>query len=273
MQIEKRCALCVIMSDEDLSTAKDTWFAALIFSILLWVNMHPMKTTYQHLFFDLDRTLWDFDTSASITFKEIYKKHKLKSRGIETVDIFHEVYSKHNEALWDKYRVGGITKEVLRGKRFVMTLNEFGIEDSQLGEAIGDDYVTLSPQNVSLFPHAFEILDYLEPKYILHLITNGFSETQYTKLKVSGLGKYFKEVITSEEAGVKKPDGRIFQFALDRAGANLQESLMIGDDYEVDIIGARNFGMDQVLFDPHELHQANKSTFYINDLIELKGYL
>ncbi len=232
-----------------------------------------MNSKYNHLFFDLDRTLWDFESSAAITFEQLYEKHQLKSRGIESVEIFHEVYSQHNEKLWDLYRVGKISKELLRGKRFVLTLDSFGIDDKSLGDTIGDDYVHLSPLNVVLFPNAMEILEYLQPNYPLYLITNGFSETQQTKLKVSGLGQYFAAMITSEEAGVKKPDARIFQFALDKASARVDTSLMIGDDYEVDVIGARNFGMDQVFFDPHGSHQNSQRTFYIRDLIELKNFL
>ncbi len=162
---------------------------------------------------------------------------------------------------------------MLRGLRFRLTLADFGIDDHELAENIGHDYITISPLRVSLFPNTFEILDYLKPKYPLHLITNGFSEVQETKLQSSGLGKYFQHVITSEEAGFKKPDERIFRFAFEKTGAKPGESVMIGDDPDVDILGAREFGMDQVLFDPEKVHQKNGSTFYINDLIEMKAFL
>ena len=232
-----------------------------------------MPQPYEHLFFDLDRTLWDFESSAAKTFSDLFEKHKLKSRGIENVAIFHDVYTRHNEMLWDLYRAGDITKEHLRGERFFLTLKDFGIDDPRLATAIGEDYVTLAPLNVRLFPNAFEILEYLLPNYQLHLITNGFSETQFTKLRVSGLDRFFKQVITSEEAGVKKPFAGIFEFALKKTGASVNNSLMIGDDYEVDIIGARQFGMDQVHFDPHDNYRENGSTYTIKNLIELKKFL
>lgn len=205
-----------------------------------------------------------------MAFEEIYEKHKLSDIGVQSVSDFLKVYTIHNEKLWDKYRVGKISKENLRGLRFLLTLNDFGIDDKELAEAIGHDYVTISPLKVSLFPYAIEIMEYLAPKYDLHLITNGFSEVQTTKLKVSGLGKYFDKIITSEEAGCKKPDRQIFEFAMEKSGANLSSSIMIGDDPDVDILGAKNFGMDQVLFDPEQKFTQNGSTYYINKLSELE---
>jgi putative hydrolase of the HAD superfamily len=226
---------------------------------------------YKNIFFDLDRTLWDFDSSARIAFTEIFENHNLQKLGIKSVEDFQTTYNIHNEQLWDLYRRGKIQKEILRGKRFRLTLKDFGIEDSSLAERIGKEYIEISPLRVALFPHAEEVLEHLAPKFRLNMITNGFSEVQAVKLKSSGLGKYFEVVITSEEAGHKKPDPRIFQYAFHKAGAHPSESIMIGDDPEVDIKGAGNVGMDQVLFDPQRQYQQNGSTFYINDLIELKG--
>lgn len=232
-----------------------------------------MLSKYNHLFFDLDRTLWDFDGSALLAFKDIFTKYQLGEKGLGTVDDFHRAYVIHNDSLWAKYRVGAIEKEELSGLRFYLTLFDFGIDDRELAENIGEDYLSLISNKVSLFPNAFQILDYLKPTYKLHLITNGFHEVQATKLSVSGLGKYFIEVITSEEAGFKKPDERIFRYALKKAVANPDNSLMIGDDPEVDIEGAKNIGMDQVLFDPEGKYKKNGSTYYIGDLLELKGIL
>lgn len=232
-----------------------------------------MKDKIEHVFFDLDRTLWDFEKSAEQTFMEIYDHYKLFEKGIPSVKEFHAVYTVHNNRLWDRYREGGIKKEVLRGLRFKLTLNDFGIVDEVLGENIGNDYVRISPLKVNLFPYSIEILEYLLPKYKMHIITNGFSEVQETKLKTSGMDKYFVEVITSEEAGVKKPDPGIFEFAFGKTGASAHESIMIGDDYEVDIIGARGAGMKQIFFDPEKKHGKNGSTHHITNLKEIEGIL
>jgi putative hydrolase of the HAD superfamily len=225
---------------------------------------------YKHIFFDLDRTLWDFDSSAKMAFTNIFEKFSLKSFGIPGVDAFQTVYNEHNEKLWALYREGKIKKEILRGLRFNYTLAEFGINDEALAETIGQEYITISPHLVALYAGAHEILEYSRNKYHVHLITNGFSEVQAVKLEASKLKGYFETIVTSEAAGFKKPAKGIFDYAFREADAVPEDSLMIGDDPDVDILGAREVGMDQVLFDPHFRHQQNGSTFYINRLVELK---
>ncbi len=232
-----------------------------------------MQKKYKHLFFDLDRTLWDFDKSAMETFEDIYKTHHLATKGIPGVEEFYQKYHIHNLRLWDLYREGMLEKEILRWKRFYLTLLDFHIDDRALAEKLGKDYVEISPRKVNLFPHVMETLKYLAPKYHLHLITNGFQEVQELKIKISGMNRYFEKLITSEEAGVKKPDPQIFYYALKKTGAVANESLMIGDDYEVDIEGARVAGMDQVFFDPQGISPQNHCTYKIKDLSALCNIL
>ena len=228
---------------------------------------------YKHIFFDLDMTLWDFETNAREAYHEIYQKFELQKRGINNIEEFISNYFVHNDRLWDLYRKGEIEKEILRSLRFELTLKDFGIDDKKLSEDIGLDYITISPQKTNLFPNAYEILDYLHPKYPMSIITNGFEEVQFTKLKNSKLDKYFDIVITSEEAGCKKPEPGIFEFALKRAGAKPEESLMIGDDPEVDVKGAENAGIDGVFFNPKKLNLNGSIRYQIADLIELKTIL
>lgn len=232
-----------------------------------------MSRKYKHLFFDLDRTLWDFEKSAMEAFRDMYQLHALHLLGIPKVEVFHATYQEHNHILWEKYRLGKIEKQELMWKRFHLALLDYGIDNKTLAEEMGNDYVKISPLKVNLFPHAMEILAYLYPSYHLHLITNGFQEVQEVKLKSSGMDRYFQHLITSEEAGVKKPEPGIFNFAFQKTASRPEESLMIGDDYEVDILGARNIGMDQVFFDPEQQFPQNGSTFKIKDLIELKEIL
>jgi len=237
------------------------------------LKLDKLKENIKHVFFDLDRTLWDFEKSAKQTFVEIFISHKLDKKGIPSVSEFHKVYTIHNNRLWEQYRKGEIKKEVLRGLRFSLTLNDFNIFDANLGDKIGDDYVRLSPLTVNLFPYSIEILEYLSPKYSLHIITNGFSEVQDIKLRTSGMDSYFVEVVTSEAAGYKKPDVRIFEYAFMKTGALPQNSIMIGDDYEVDILGARDVNMPQIFFDPEKKYSKNTSTYYINNLKDIEGIL
>ena len=228
---------------------------------------------YKHLFFDLDRTIWDFDNNARLTFQEIYEKYKLNELGITSFEIFYSKYKFHNDALWALYRKAEIKKEVLSVKRFELTLEDFGVVDKNLAEKISYDYVTLSPLKTGLFPHVYEVLNYLSEKYKLHIITNGFEEVQYKKIKISDLNKYFENIITSEEAGTKKPEKQIFEFSLSKASAKANESLMIGDDIAVDITGAKTIGIDQVFVNYNKIPHDEEITYEINDLIELKTFL
>ena len=232
-----------------------------------------MSQKYQHLFFDLDRTLWDFEKSARQAFEEMFEIHNLGDLGIENWEEFHTRYEVHNHELWDLYREGKIEKEILMWKRFSDTLEEYGIDNHELANELGNTYVSISPRKVNLYPYALEILEYLHPKYQMHIITNGFQEVQNIKLEASGMDQYFKTLITSEKAGVKKPNAAIFEYALDKTGATSGNSLMIGDDYEVDILGADNIGMDQVFFDPEQQSTVNGSTYKISSLAELKEFL
>jgi len=232
-----------------------------------------MRNIIEHVFFDLDRTLWDFEKSARQTFEEIFLSQKLLKKGIPSVEKFHDAYTIHNDKLWDLYRKGEIQKEVLSNLRFSLTLKDFGINDDELGKKLGDEYIRISPQKVNLFPYSIEILEYLYPKYKLHIITNGFSEVQEIKLRASKTEKYFGVVITSEEAGVKKPDSGIFNYAFEKANAKSHNSIMIGDDYDVDILGALNVDMNQIFFDPDKKSDKKQSTFYINNLKEIEKIL
>lgn len=232
-----------------------------------------MDNKIKHIFFDLDRTLWDFEKSAEEAFEQIFLTYDLGSKNVPSGKAFHVAYTVHNNKLWDQYRKGEIKKEVLRGLRFKLTLNDFGIKDNELGEKIGDEYIRISPLIVNLFPYTIEILEYLAPKYKMHIITNGFAEVQAVKLRESGMKKYFDQVITSEEAGVKKPNPQIFKFAFDKSGALPEESIMVGDDYEVDIIGAQDVGMQQIFFDPYNLQLDVECSYRINNLEEIEGVL
>lgn len=234
---------------------------------------HSALKKYQHIFFDLDRTLWDFDAAAEVAFERIYEKYNLKSLGIPSAHEFHEVYHPLNEQLWVQYRADKITKDDLNRTRFVLPLEQYGIHDTDLADHLSEDYVYWSPRIVRLVPGTMELLEYLKPKYHLHLITNGFQEVQHTKLSGSGLEPYFETLTVSEEVGVKKPNPEIFHYALRKAGAKAEESLMIGDEMAVDIDGARAAGMDTLLFHPTEDRVEGECTYEVRSLMEIIGLL
>ena len=227
------------------------------------------KKTYQHLFFDLDRTLWDFDAAAEVAFEKIYDQYHLKDLGIPSAHEFHEVYHPLNEKLWELYRADQITKDELNRTRFLKPLEHYGIHDVELADHLSEDYVYWSPRIVKLVPGTLELLEYLKPKYHLHLITNGFEEVQHTKLSGSGMEPYFETLTVSEEVGVKKPNPEIFRYALKKAGATVEESLMIGDEMAVDIDGARAAGIDQLFFNPSREKVEGERTFEVYNLLEI----
>ncbi|RYY29673.1 MAG: noncanonical pyrimidine nucleotidase, YjjG family [Chitinophagaceae bacterium] len=202
---------------------------------------------YQHLFFDLDHTIWDFDANARLTLGELYETQNLASRGVDDFDLFHKNYIVHNNRLWEKYRNGQIKVDELRWKRMALTLLDFKIGDELLARSLGDYFLDMLPSRNLLFPYAIDMLEYLTNKgYDLHLITNGFEKTQHSKLKNSGIDKYFKEVITSEASLSIKPKKEIFEYAFKLTNSAPDKSIMIGDSIEADIQGAINAGIDQV---------------------------
>jgi len=231
------------------------------------------ESKYKHIFFDLDRTLWDFDAAAEVAFERIYDKYDLKNRGIPSAHEFHEVYHPLNERLWELYRADKITKDDLNRTRFEQPLAHYGIHDTALADHLSEDYVYWSPRIVRLVPGTMELLNYLKPKYHLHLITNGFQEVQDTKLSLSGMKPFFETLTVSEEVGVKKPNPEIFLYALRKANATAEESLMIGDEMAVDIDGARAAGIDQILFNPSGEKVEGERTYEVKELLEIKEVL
>ncbi len=228
---------------------------------------------YKHIFFDLDHTLYDFDKSTHDTLFELWDKHYLSNKGIPQFKYFFSRYKEFNDRLWGQYRKGKIEKAFLNVERFHVTFKEFGLDNRDFAEQFANEYLANAPLKNTLFPGATETLDYLQNSYVLHLITNGFEEVQKTKIKTTDLKKYFKTITTSEEAGVKKPDPAIFHFAMTKAGAIPDESLMVGDNIEVDIIGAKNVGMDQMLFNIDRKQHNGSITYEVFNLNEIMGLL
>jgi len=226
---------------------------------------------YKHLFFDLDHTLWDFDANAKESLTELYSIFDLDNKINTPFEDFYPKYLFHNEILWDSYHKGLISSEELKWKRMWRTLLDFKIADEVLSKDLSGKFLEILPTKKILFPYTFEILDYLkEKKYALHLITNGFEKTQWSKLNNSGLGVYFTHVVTSEMSNSLKPKKEIFDYALEKADATLRESIMIGDNLDADIQGAINAGMDSVFVNHINATTDIKPTYTVTHLKELE---
>ncbi|MCK5823456.1 MAG: YjjG family noncanonical pyrimidine nucleotidase, partial [Bacteroidales bacterium] len=220
---------------------------------------------YKHLYFDLDRTIWDFEANSYETLADIFYKYNLQ-KNIENEDVFINTYKAHNKKLWDDYGLGRITKKELITKRFLVTLEDFDINKGsifEIAKQMGIDYITISPTKTKIFPYSHEALSYLKERYTLYVLTNGFRQVQTTKLKNCNLEKYFTKLICSEDAGTQKPKPEIFRYALKTVNAKKNESIMIGDDLNIDIIGAKKAGIDQVFFNPENIIHDEKPTFEI----------
>ncbi|AUC79192.1 noncanonical pyrimidine nucleotidase, YjjG family [Nonlabens sp. MB-3u-79] len=199
----------------------------------------------EHIFFDLDHTLWDFDLNSKLAYKQIFEEHQLTLE----LDRFIEIYEPLNLQFWRMFRENKISKENLRFQRLKTAFDacDYAVEDEKI-HLFADLYMEYLPNYNHLFDGCIELLDQLQDNYRLHLITNGFNGVQQNKIKNSGLDKYFDVVLTAEAAGVKKPAPEIFHKALQMANAEVANSLMIGDSYEADIKGAQNIGLATIWF-------------------------
>lgn len=228
-----------------------------------------MRPKLKHIFFDLDHTLWDFDKNSTLTFQKIFNQNNI------TIPIaeFKKVYEPINFQYWKLYREEQIDKSSLRFGRLNDSFKALNyLIDPQLIHTISNQYIQYLTTFNHLFEDAANILNYLRPKYQLHIITNGFQEVQHKKIEAAQIAHYFKTVTNSEMAGVKKPNPKIFDYALAKAHANPQESMMIGDNYEADILGGLNAGLDVIFFNIHN-HNAQIKVKEVKALSQLKEYL
>lgn len=228
-----------------------------------------MNTNITDIFFDLDHTLWDFDKNSEMAFDRIFKtKHK----EIVTQDFIKQ-YIPINQECWRLYQNDKITHQELRYNRLKFSFDalNYVISEENILE-IANDYIEFLTDNNYLFDGAIEVLEYLKPKYKLHIITNGFAHVQEKKINNASLGGYFSTITNSELAGVKKPNSIIFDYALKLANTSKESSIMIGDDFEADVNGALNAGIDAIFFNEKRV-DVSENYKQINHLLELKKYL
>lgn len=227
------------------------------------------KSVITDIFFDLDHTLWDFEKNSALTFKKILKENQIDV----VLEDFLEAYIPINFEYWKLYREDKITQSELRYQRLKKTFNRVDkkVSDDSI-HILAHEYIKHLSSFTHLFPNTIDVLEYLAPKYNLHIITNGFQEIQAKKLKGSNIDKYFDQVINSEMAGVKKPNPYIFELALEKANVTAKNSLMVGDNLEADIMGAKSVGMQPVHFNAHK-GPKHDLCLMIHNLIEIKSIL
>ena len=228
-----------------------------------------MKHTITDIFFDLDHTLWDFEKNSELTFRKIFHENHIAIQ----IDDFLSVYREVNLYYWKRYREEKITKEKLRYERLKKTFDElsYAVDDTMI-HTLAEAYIKYLSTYTHLFKDTIAILNYLKPQYKLHIITNGFEEIQYKKMKNSNIHHYFTHVVNSESVGVKKPNPLIFEYALKKASVQPHKTIMIGDSLEADILGARNVGMKTIHYNTHN-DAWHDHGIIITNLLEIKQYL
>lgn len=228
--------------------------------------------TYRHIFFDLDHTLWDFEQNSARTLEILHTKYALSAEGIAVQDFlatFHRV----NHELWRQLNVGLIDKKELRISRFRKVFEALGKEEREAWQGINEEYIQTCPYGSAVMDGALDVLQYLASKYHLHIITNGFHEIQHIKLKSGRMDHFFKAVITSNESGHSKPHEAMFQYALEKAKAKPNESIMVGDDLIADVKGATDVGMSAIWYNPKKNHLPDFPVHVIHHLAELQDLL
>jgi len=224
---------------------------------------------YEHLFFDWDHTLWDFETNSRQVLNNIFYEYNLRQFGILSPEHFMDVYMPINYRMWKMFREGEIDTQTVKYKRFEETFKEFGVLDMELVMDVKSYYLNGLPLGGALMPNVVETLTELKGQFQMHVVTNGFLEVTEHKIKHSDIGSFFQTILSAEEVGVLKPNPAVFYEAFKRSGATAENSLFIGDNLIADVQGAQSVGMHQVYFNPEKEAHNETPTFEISDMKEL----
>ena len=228
---------------------------------------------YRAVFFDLDHTLWDYEKNSIETLTELYHEFGLSKRPKVALQDFVDTFDKVNSKLWANYNKGHIDRHVIADQRFKRILRAFDIRHDIMAREMSEEYISRCPEKTHLFPYAQQVLQYLYPRYDLYILTNGFNDIQDVKLERAKLKGFFKGVITSESSGHRKPSSQIFQFSLDLANVSAGEAVMIGDNLNADIAGARKVNIDHIYFNPGKYDHDEQVTYEIDCLSQLANIL
>ena len=229
--------------------------------------------TIKNLFIDLDDTLWDIHQNGKECLEEIYIDYGYE-KYYPTFEAYYDVYMPNNHRLWALYRDGAIQKNELIVERFLVPVREFGVDDPLYAKRLSDDFLERTTRKTRLIEGTIELLEYLKPKYRMHILSNGFREVQYKKIENAGLAPYFDKIILSEDAGINKPHPDMFTHALKNTNSRRDQTVMIGDSWEADIAGAYNSRIAQLWFNPGQIAAKEfEPTYTVRRLVEIKDIL
>lgn len=226
------------------------------------------------VFIDLDDTIWDFTANSKVAMREVYAKYGL---GVQCpYERFIESYLKHNADLWTLYHHGQISKEYLISERFRVAFEECGIRinDPSMPMNFNNDYL----ETIVLCDHVVDgarhLLEHLRRRGPVYVLSNGFENLQYRKLRSGKLDKYIDKLVLSDDINVTKPDRRLFDYALQVVGGEAATTVMIGDNYDADILGAKNAGWRTIFFDRRgDIADTPAADLVVTSLSEIESYL
>jgi len=228
---------------------------------------------YSTIFFDLDDTLWDTFNNSKESLNEIFSLFCF-DKHYSTFDEFYSIYFKHNSSLWEKYEKHAITKEELMENRFYTPFRHIEEITPEKAIEINQEFMSRTASKGGVIEGAKEMLELLKSRYKICILSNGFKEVQYKKIKNAGLDKYFDKVILSDDIGLNKPRRELFEYALNKMGVTAGKSIMVGDNWSTDIEGAYKSNIDQIWFNPDsESPKGFKPTYTIKKLNELADIL
>lgn len=228
---------------------------------------------YKNLFIDLDDTVWDFTGNSRKVYRILYDRFSYGNY-FESFEQYIDIFERKNEELWLKYGAGDITKEQLNHDRFTYPLAVAAVPDTSVANDYMNAALAMMPTMTGLVDGALDLLEYLAPKYNLYILSNGFRELQSGKMKSAGIEGYFRKVILSEDIKIHKPNREIFHFALSATQSSFSDSIMIGDNIETDIRGARDAGLDQIYFNRWGKEELPFSpTYIVRNLTDIRNIL
>lgn len=224
---------------------------------------------YKYLLFDWDNTLWDFSANSLQSLIEVYDNFRLE-KYFSSLEEFANIYYQTNDNLWDEYRKKLINKEILMERRFRESLQKKGIFDKELSDKINLDYIKQSKNKTQLVEGAKEILEFFREKgHVIVVVTNGFKKVQNHKVDTSGIKHLIDYQIISDDAGANKPNKEFFDYTFKKTKANISNSILIGDDQDADILGAKKIGLPCVFFNRFDKPNLYNADFTIKNLKEL----
>lgn len=224
------------------------------------------------IFFDLDDTLFDFTSASLKVLKRLWDERVEINTIFPSPEAFIDEYHIHNTAMWKLHESGQITAEFLKGERFRLTIapDRNDNEIVRISHELNDRYLWLLGECNMVRPGVMELMEILSKKYLIGVLTNGFTEVQYRKLHSTGLDRYIQRMVISDEIGVQKPDARIFRYAEQETGAKAEEIIMIGDNPDNDIQGALDAGWHAIYYSWKGKDFASTSTLYVGEMKDIK---